>query len=169
MRIPIPKKAAPVPKKSRPRCRSEIALDKMEKGPYTFRDVYKAAEVCDRYQDKDGMQAGDSLDDIAHKFPPHEFSKLLHPKKHLSEEEYKKWVGGTDNWKFEHVDGECSNAQLVQVVGSKCFEKVVEHIEWNTISPGLKLTLLKEHRDSRKRLVEGEEDPVDRDRSPDRE
>src|SRR3989338_9357649 len=127
------------------KCPSERAVDKFEaEGPYTFKEALRVASICDRHSEKEGRQAGDSIDIIIRKFPPQEFSMLLNPKAHCNPEQLKAWKSGTDDWKYKHLHKGVTDAQLIQIASNRCFTDVMENTEWEKVSVEGRLAILRE-------------------------
>lgn len=98
------------PPRKRPGATLEGRLDTFEKkGPYTFAKIFQLAKACSRSQE---FQAGDSLDNVYHLFPPVELAKILAPAEHLSEAELEVWKKGTDDWKLDRLEPSLSDEQL---------------------------------------------------------
>lgn len=130
--------------KSKDLCPSEKALEKFKaEGPYTFKDALRVASVCDRHANRDGMQAGDAINEVMRSFPPQEFSKLLNPEKHCNPEQLEAWRSGTDDWTYKHLHKGVTDAQIIQIASNRCFEDVMEHQIWSDLTNEARVGVLR--------------------------
>lgn len=153
-------------------CPSERAINQFEKhGPYTFEAALKVATICDRHQNKDGMQVGDTLNDISYKFSPEEFLKLFNAKQHCTTKaQYDAWQNGTDLWTFKRICAKTSNDQLRIIQRFlPTLDSITENIDWKEIPHKVKYQLLLAIRDNEikdDRQLELQDQKAKRDASP---
>lgn len=131
-------------------------MDKFQKkGPYTLKAALQVAKMCARSED---WQIGDTLSEVAHKFSPEEFDKLLHWKKHLPEEDHSAWCIGTGGdymklgngrvsanaWRLKRLDEEFSDAHLDIIAGASdhTFSDLLESLDIQYVSRGTRRMLL---------------------------
>lgn len=100
------------------------------KGPYTFDRAFALAKRLAR---NDDYQLGDSLTFIAHKFPPHEFEKLLTARQHLSPTDYEIWKRGTESWTFEFLHKDLSDKHCALIAKYGDFNQICQTFDLNKL------------------------------------
>lgn len=115
--------------------RAEAELDKFSKeGPFTFAETFRIATICNGVDD---LQAGDDLDNIAGKFEPEEFAKLLNPEAQFPNSDTKSleiWGNGTGDWKLSYLDPGFTDAHLIEIAKRPdVFGSVIEHFNWELL------------------------------------
>lgn len=81
-----------------------------EKGPFTFEEAFKLAELCCGQED---LCLSHTLDDNYHLFDDEELVKLLNPTAHLKRgADRATWHEGTENWAISTISQELTDSQL---------------------------------------------------------
>lgn len=99
-------------------------------GPYTFEKAFALAKRCARNGD---YQLGDSLTDVAYKFPPNEFEKLLTARQHLSPTDYEIWKEGTYSWTFEYLHKDLSDEHCDLIAKYGDFDQICKTFDLNQL------------------------------------
>ena len=129
-----------------------------KKGPYTFKEALRVARICAVAPDH---QVGDLLQDIAYKFPPQEFRKLLNPKAYIPENLHKTWDFGAEQFHLKFLDESAEDGHLKEIAAdeSEAFTDIMENFEWDRLDESERALVLPILRSSLKRqALEGEND-----------
>ena len=118
-----------------------------QRGPYTWAAALELAVHCVKKRERHLFC--ETLTNVVHLFPPEELAKLLDPP--CTDAERRLWKEGSDNWSFENLGSTASDDHLRVIMQSSAFRNQMDYVEWDSISDKTKMSILREHRDLRRR------------------
>ena len=146
----------------------EAETEFVKNGPFTIEGLWPLVEIVALHGEEDGLQIGDTLDDIAWKFQGKDFERLLDMKTSLTTEDYDKWQFATDEWELRYVDRRMTDEQLHLIAKSSHFLSVLETIELYHLPCQSKFIILQEYRTYKSNQKKKEKEASAREKSPKR-
>jgi hypothetical protein len=110
-------------------------------GPYTFDKAVEMATLCYRSED---IQIGDSLHEIAHKFEPEEFHKLLCARDYLAPDQVAPWLEGSSRFTYEFLTDGLTEKHLDLLASQPdVFDNIVDAFDWGEMDSESKFEILR--------------------------